>query len=166
MSIEAKIDELIAALNANTAITERVVAGQEAALAKLGDGGTAKATRTRKPKEEAAEVKNAEPAPPESGEAAAKTASDKEPTLTIDDIKATVASFAGMDDDKEARGKRVAWLKELAGYFYPNGEKTGTEALMYDAKLATFFIERKKQGLPVDFGAEYEQPEADSDDDF
>lgn len=174
MSIEAKIDELIASQNAlaaaiaaQTAITERVVLGQQAAIEKLeGAKAASTGTRTRrKAGDDAAatpaaeEQGNAAPADTASGVDAASSASEAKPVLNADGMKALCGAFTKAAADDTDRAARVAWLKSLAGYFFPNGDVVGTAALVAtpdNAKKAEFFIERKKAGLDVDFGAEYD----------
>jgi len=173
MSIEVLLQENTAALNAlaaaiaaQTAVTERVVLGQQAAIEKLeGAKAAATGTRTRKPKDEtpaATEDKgNAAPADTASGEVAASSASEPKTNavLDADGMKALCGAFTKAAADDADRAARVGWLKSLAGYFFPNGDVVGTAALVAtpdNAKKAEFFIERKKAGLDVDFGAEYD----------
>ena len=60
MSIELKIDELIAALKENSGFLEQVVAHQKIAIEKNAEGGKATGTRTRA---KSAEPKTEEKAP-------------------------------------------------------------------------------------------------------
>lgn len=176
MSIETLLQEntaavltLAEAIKAQTAITERVVLGQQAAIEKLeGAKAAATGTRTRRkagddaPSTPAAEdAGNAAPADTASGAAVASNASEPKTNavLDADGMKALCGAFTKAAADDADRAARVAWLKSLAGYFFPNGDVVGTAALVAtpdNAKKAEFFIERKKAGLDVDFGAEYD----------
>lgn len=168
MSLEALLAENTASMNAlalalaaQTAVTERVVAGQAAAMAKLPDGGGTTTRKTKAEKEaEAAAAKaaagNGEPADTDNGAAAAANASNL-PT-DVEGVKTVVSAFTSAVEG-EARAARVAFLKSIASYFFPDGSKVGSAAFAAspeNIKKAVFFINRKKADLDVDFGAEYD----------
>lgn len=156
MSIEAllaentkAVQDLIAAIGVNSGHLERVIAGQEAAMAKL-DGKPAPKSRAKKEDTPPATEKKVEPA----AEEPKKTAVFSLPS-TEAEMKAYVAAWTGATDDADERASRVDFLKALATHF---GGK-GYGALVQSeetAKQAVFFIERKKLGLKVDLNAEYD----------
>lgn len=162
MSLEALLAENTASMNAlalalaaQTAVTERVVAGQAAAMEKLDAGKPASTRRPRETKTEPAE-KVEEPAATDNGAAAAGSASDL--PSDVEGVKAFVSGFTSVVEG-EARAARVAFLKSIASYFFPDGSKVGSAAFAAspeNIKKAVFFINRKKADLDVDFGAEYD----------
>lgn len=157
MSIEAKIDDLIAAVTTNTvelaknnAHLERVIAGQADAMAKLEGMKPAAGTRTRKPKDEtpAAETPKTE----------TKVETSKPAALPkdADELKAFVSAWTGGTDDAAERAERVNFLKAIAaelGVAPKFGELVGAED---GVKKTCFYINRKKEGLSVDFGHDYD----------
>ena len=169
MSIEERVDALISALNANTAILERVVAGQEKAIEKLEGKSPAKTTRGRPKKDEtpepeaeekAPEPKKAEePAPTESGDtdAADVTSEVKKIGTDVEKMKAYIADWTAEADDADERAARVDMLKKMAAHF--GGKGYGALVTDKDTALKTvFFVERAKAvGLKkVDLDAEYD----------
>lgn len=166
MSLEAEITELrgsVAALTevvkAQTAISERLLAGQQAAIEKLEAAKPASSgTRTRKPKDEP--QGNAEPAATESGAADAKTASEEKSFLPdvkdADGLKAHVGAWTGATEDADERAKRVGVLKAMAEHFGCAPKFAELAADSDRLKQSLFFIERAKAGLPIDFSADYD----------
>lgn len=180
MSIEALIADHTAqlgamteALKANTAILERVVAGQQAALEKI-EG--AKAPTARKPRAAAAPAAEApaaeapaaeepgksppeEPAATGSGADGAASASES-PLSTLvsvastgaEAMKAYVSSWTGEGTDEE-RATKVTNLKAIAAELNV-GLKFAE--LVPHAEKVVFYIERYKLGLPVDLKADYD----------
>ena len=173
MSLEAEIAELRGTVTALTevlkqqiAVTERVVAGQAAAIEKLEAAKPSSAgTRTRKQKEEPAAAadegkSNDAPADTASGAAAASSASETKSFLPdvkdADGLKAHVGAWTGATEDADERAKRVGVLKAMAEHF---GCAPKFAELAADAdrlKQSLFFIERAKAGLPIDFKADYD----------
>lgn len=159
MSIEATVAELTKAvldlsakLDVNSGHLERVIAGQEAAMAKL-EGKPAATTRTRPKKEEPAAAAAEEPKT-EPKKVGSNPVTSNIPQ-TEADMKAYVAAWTGATDDADERASRVGFLKALADHF---GGKGYAALVQSDdtAKQAVFFIERKKLGLSVDLNAEYD----------
>ena len=156
MSLEqALIDntKALEALAAATAILsanqERFIAGQEAALVKLGD--VKPATRTRAKAEPAAETpKTAEVKP--KAEPAASTALPTD----ADGLKTFVGAWTCATDDAAERTKRVDFLKAIAAELGVAAKFGELAAATDGIKKTVFFIERKKAGLPVDFNADYD----------
>lgn len=167
MSLEAEIAELRGTITALTevlkqqiAVTERVVAGQAAAIEKLEAAKPSSAgTRTRKQKEEPAAAadegkSNDAPADTASGAADASSASEeKKPAHpTGADLEAHIKAWTGSTDDADERAKRVAVLRDIATHF---GGK-GFAPLIENPREAYFYVERAKAGLTIDFKADYD----------
>lgn len=163
------------ALKANTAILERVVAGQEAALAKL-DGAKAPTTGRGRAKKDEAEpaAGNAEPAATESPAVAATTAYKAPVIADADALKAHISAWTGGTEDTAERQKRVELLKAIAAKF---GVAPKFGELLPHASKAVFLVDRAKaMGVDaVDLKAEYDfdgHPEqevaaaAESEDEF
>lgn len=191
MSLEAKIEELTGAVAALTAIVtsqvaiqERLAAGAQIALEKIEGGKAAagaaegKATRTRKPKEEAAPEPKAEkveePASTESGEAAAASASSDDEVPFADFAKKWLMGVKDLDPkDKTSKGypeyqRRGKFLMQILGHF---GVAKAPELPEEKHLAAKFYIERFKAGKEVDFDAAYDftgapDQEVGDDDDF
>ena len=120
--LEEKIEALALALAANTAILERVVAGQQAALEKIE---TPKATRTPRATKEtpaaapepAAETGKEGAAGTESGACAATTATDGPATATNDDLKAVAVPWLAASTNPEDRKEIGEFLMSIAQLF-------------------------------------------------
>lgn len=169
MSLEEKLAENTAAVNRNSDLLERVVAGQEAAMEKLASGGTGrkrttKATETP-PADDAGNATSAgaEPAGTESPEAGA-TAADDGPTVAsiiaaigtdADKLKEHVSAWTGGTEDQAERAKRVELLKAIAGKF---GVAPKFAELIPHLQQTVFLIERAKaSGVDsVDVNAAYD----------
>lgn len=156
MSLEAALIEHAAALKANTAILERVVAGQGAAMERLEN---AKPATTRGAKKAAEATVVAEPAA-KTEEKVAETpkteAAPAVPKIKLGDgeaLKAYVSAWTGSTDDAEERAKRVDLLKAIAAHL---GVAPKFGELMGNVREVQFYIERAKAGLPVDFNADYD----------
>lgn len=179
MSIDTSIASIIAALEANTAATnrnnellERVVAGQRAAIEKL-EGAAPKATRGRKAKDETPPAGSEEPAAGNSAggsadmESSAAAGPAFEPNGVADIVggigddaeqlkKYALAWTAAADaaDSAAENKRRVELLRGIAG-------KLGTgltfAELIPHVTEVVFYIERDK-ALPgqVDFNADYD----------
>lgn len=202
-SVLAAIEANTAAVNQNNALLERVVAGQTEALAKIGDGKPA--TAARKPRQTAAEKAAAEAAGGDEQQQAAaeadvpsnfmlETASNNETVETEKGPSPTAAwrasdfseaqvkgEFAGWiseTTDPEARKERTDFVVAIAQHF---GVKTpfGANGVQDDEqrKQLLFFLRRKREGVAVDFSADYDfegdplqgsdgagEPAADEDD--
>lgn len=182
MSIEQLLTENTAALNRNSDLLERVIAGQEAAMAKLEGAVAAKpASRSRKPKDEDAGNAGGEGASTASQEPAATPAVEPAPaadaadaadapTATQDDVRKAAATLKSKLSDDEAG----AFMKSLVSHF-GTPKLVGDQSTLTPEQLAqaVFFFERKALGLPVDLNAEYDfagdpgqGAEAQQDDDF
>lgn len=174
MADSATIDfsGVVAALNRNSDLLERVVAGQEAAMAKLGDAKPATRSRTPKATDPVVEQGNAAPAATESAEAGAAAAADAAPALptTVDEMKSYCGAWTATAANADAKNAMLAFFRDAAAKL----GGAGTAGLLLDAKKSVFWIERKKAGLDVDFDATYDfggdpkqaAPAATSDDDF
>lgn len=166
------IEQLIAALDRNSDLLERVVAGQEAAMAALANGGGS----TRKPRaaksapesttgsadtaaDNGGTAGNDTAAPADTGSqaGAAETASDSAsgpviaPILSeigsdADKLKAHVSAWTGGTEDAGERGKRVQLLKDIAGSL---GVAPKFSDLVPHVAKAVFLVERAK-ALGVD----------------
>lgn len=119
MSLEAKIEELIAAVNANTEAQKSANAAYEKAVesynaAPAGEGET-KRGRGR-PKKDEAEPKAETPAetPKDEPKAEAKPAkpAEKDEEVSDDTIRAVFGSFMRVDDEAE-RESRKSFVKKL-----------------------------------------------------
>ena len=173
MSLEAKIEELtgtvaalIAIVEKQVGIQERLAAGAAAAMEKMesGKAGAAegKATRTRKPKDAEAEATPTpkpaeEPAPTASGaEDAASVASDvsfgefaKKWMNDVPNLDTKDKSSAGYPEYQ----KRGKLLMGILGHF---GVAKVGELPEEKHSKAKFFIERSIAGKEVDFDADYD----------
>ena len=182
MSLEEALAANTAATKENSALLERVVAGQEAAMAKLEV--SPKTTRKKKeepaaPQGESSDSASAGSAATETPAAGAASASEATGVAAIvagitdaDGMKAYVSGFTGATEDQTERARRVHLLKDIAA-------KCGVEpkfpAILPHAKTVVFLIERDKAGQPVDVNAAYDldgpvdqevAPAAGADDDF
>lgn len=158
MSLEAALAEHGAlmkahteALNANTKILESVVAGQKAALEKLGDGKATPGTRATKKDEPKTTPPKDEPKP------TAEESTGR--VVTDDDLKKAGAALM-QGKSKDDQGKIANTLKDMLEWMGLDraAKLTGPEAKLTDAqrKQALFFIERWTAGLSVDFNADYD----------
>lgn len=176
MSIEAALAELTAATQKNTetslaliaalgttaANQERLIAGQAAAIEKVDAGkspATATRTRGRPAKTENADTASEAPAAAAASEPTGRTVSE-------DDLRTLAAGWMKEqtgDTDRTTVGeflKSVAenfGKKKLVGPVVEGKEHLGSGLSDPDeVKQAWFFISRKKAGLPVDFGSDYD----------
>lgn len=166
MSLEALLAENTAALTAQTAILERVLLGQEAAMAKLEGVTTTRRPRATKAAEDAvmaagnlvaacvAEV-SSESTPAATGTQADAAVSASDPTQ--DDLKALAMKWRGTATDDATKAKQNELLvaivakigaKKLSG---PEGPTDPDQI-----RQAMFYIERASAGLPVDLNADYD----------
>ena len=165
MSIETLITDLIAALNRNSDNQDRLIAGQEAAMAKL-EGATATTRKPRATKADAAEpaelaaAGNSEPesapAATEMPAAAADSASDAA-VFTPNDLKVVATKWRNSTEDADVHATQNAFLKSIAEHF--GSPKLSGPDCTFDSdqvKQAIFFVKRKSGGLTVDFGADYD----------
>lgn len=187
MSIDSKIAELLAgvaalttATQANTAILERVVAGQEAAIAANAAGG-ATARKPRTPaKGSAATDADGSPAAGSSDNAAAgephvmlvapnaETAKNDKgedaPTTNYraadfsrQEVKNEFIGWLGGTTDIDERKARAAFVGVIAEHFgvkQPFHPELGIQD-EDQLKQTLFFLRRKREGLKVDFSADY-----------
>ncbi len=189
MSIDTKFDEVIAALTANTnataantAILERVVAGQESALAKLG------ADAPRAKRETAAEKKAREAAEkaaggattgngtipaadgpvmlttPANNETKLNDKQQQEPTpawrasdFSEAQVKGEFIGWLGDTSDADERKARAAFIASIAQNFGV-AKPFGPEGMKDDEQRqqALFYLRRHREGVPVDFAADYD----------
>jgi hypothetical protein len=164
MSIEAAIAELTAAVNANTAILQKLEAGREAALAQLQEKGEKPASRSRRKPEEPAAGNaagdatggSAAASPPASPSPA--DAGSTGPTATEDEVRQVATNYIkGAGDNAENRKARADNIKSITDHF-------GTAALAGDNGIkdpeqraqAVFYLKRFDAGLEVNFSAEYD----------
>lgn len=148
MSIEALLAEHTAALIANTEQLKLMNAGREEAIAALSSNPAPASKTTRAKKGETASATPAAAAAPE------KT---KRPDVSDDEMRAFVGSWLKSTADKDEQAARGAQLKSVLEHF-------GVSALVGDAGIkgederrqALFFITRFKEGLKVDFSADYD----------
>lgn len=168
MSIEALMGDLTAALNKNSTLLERVIAGQEAAMAKL-EGSTAApaARRTRKAADAPATdapAEGNESAPAATEQPVADAAAASEPaaaaTFTQDDLKAAAMGWrkaATEAKDEAALKKQGELFLGIAAHF-GSPKLTGPESTLTSEQIkqAVFFTKRAQAGLSVDFSADYD----------
>lgn len=174
MSLEAALETHAAALNRNSDLLAKVVdnqarllAGQEAALAKLD---TAKPSGSSR-----GSTKKDDPKPPtEEKKPASETASR---TISDDDLRAAGAAWMKGKSETE-RNDAFDKMNSVLEHFGLKGTKiTGPDSKL-DAdqrKQAWFYIQRWNAGLDVNFSADYDfdgdpkqdaaAPEAESEND-
>lgn len=144
MSIEALLAEHTAALNANTEQLKLMNAGRQEAISALTTSAGAAAPKARAKKGE-----TAAPAPAEVKPAG--------PDVSDDAMRAFVGGWLKSSDDKDEQAARGAQLKSVLEHFSAsalvgdNGIKSEDER-----RQALFFITRFKEGLKVDFSADYD----------
>lgn len=146
MSIEALLAENTAALNANTEQLKLLNAGREDALAAL----TAKSDAPK------ATGRGRKAATPEPVDTPAET---KKPTVDVSDdaMRAFVSGWLKSTEDAGEIAARGEQLKSILAHF-------GVTALVGDKGItgederrqALFFVTRFKEGLTVDFKADYD----------
>lgn len=161
MAIETLLERIAVALEANTAVLEKLEAGREAALEQLqnkADTGTKAPRASRKKADETpATAGNGDNASTGSQEAAATPAAD-EPTISDDDIRGAAGTYiGGAGDNVENRKARAANIKRITDHF---GSKTlvGETGIQDAAQRAQalFYLRRFNAGCEVDFSAEYD----------
>lgn len=183
MSLEAKIEELTAALAANSALLERVVAGQQEALAKVeaGSAGTGGTRTRRKPASEetppvAAEEPASKPAAPaapavhpllatpngevkKSDKGDVPTANYRAGTFGLQDVKNEFIGWMAEAAKPEDLTDRRDFVVALGNHFgVPNKLLHPTDGLKDEEQIkqALFYLRRKREGLKVDLGADYD----------
>jgi hypothetical protein len=163
MALEALIERLCVAVEQNTAATEKLVAGRDEAIAQLtaGSGGAEapKTTRGRKKADDAV-VAAVQEAPAEQVVEQAPTPTPAKAMRQVDYTTDGVFNLAsgylqesGITQDE--MGKRAANIKAVIDHF---GATAGIRSIATDEQRyqATFFLERFKAGLPVNFGQDYD----------
>lgn len=183
---------LIEALNRNSSNLERVIAGQEAAMAKLETAAGGATTRTRRSIKATDAVTtsdsanlgpNGEDVVPETkpavttaptvhtllasanGETKKNAKNEDEPTgnyrageFSRQEVKNEFIGWLGDTTDANERKARAAFVGEVAQHFGvqkpfdPTNGITDPEQL----KQTLFFLRRKRDGLKVDFSADYD----------
>lgn len=168
--IEEALAANTAALNRNSDLLERVIAGQEAAMEKLAGGAsTPRKTRASKVADAADAAGNASDASADTGSTAegAASVSEQQPeTVTVasivagiggdsEKLKAHISGWTGGTEDEAERKNRVGLLKSMAEQF---GVKPSFADLVPHAAKAVFFVERARAlGLDaVDVKASYD----------
>lgn len=178
MSLEIALTENTKAAIALTAVLarvelnqERLLAGQETAIAKIEGAKPATARPSRTAKETTAlspQLDAAGTVLPPAGSAAQKPSvqaapSEPElqlpkPTVTDDDIKAAAGAWMAGKSDAE-RNAAATFMGDLLTEFGLAGTKlTGPQSKLDDEqrRQTLFFLKRKAAGLPVDFKADYD----------
>lgn len=137
---------LTAALTRVADNQDRLIAGQEAAMAKL----ETKSTGSGRGKAAAKKAEEKAPEPePKSFLPAIKTGD-------ADALKAHIGGWTGATDDADEKKARVAFLKDMANHFGCEA-KFGELAADDDRlKQTLFYVERKKVGLDVNFSHDYD----------
>jgi hypothetical protein len=174
MSLEAKIEELsgtVAALTAlmqqQVTIQERLLAGQEKALATVAEGNPTTATkRGRKPKDADTQTTSEEPADTASGAGDAESASDAPGTAdaadetppAADKPKLTFGGAAKKWLEKEAAGTDAykARGKTIMGILANFGAAKMSELNEADEPKAMFYLKRAAKGCTINFDAAYD----------
>lgn len=167
MSIEALLDRVATAIEANTQALQVLEAGRQASLAQLekhaaaGGEGAPKTSRSRKKEAEpvtgeaAATESVASPAASPSPDPAATAAAADTANIDADLTAAVTAYIAGSngDDDKAARTENI---KAIMGHF--GGKLVGpTSTLDADQKSqALFYVKRFGAGCEVNFNQDYD----------
>lgn len=161
--LEAEIKELTAAMRENTEMLKTMNAGREEALAALiakeGTATGAAATTTRRGRKPAAEAAATTSTEPESKGVAAATWN---PDTSVDGMRAIVGPYLDQKDAdvKAANAANVRAVLEHLGAdcLNPIPAKPDAKALEGEdeRRQAAFFITRFREGLTVDFSAEYD----------
>ena len=147
MSIEALLAENTAALNANTEQLKLMNAGREEAISAL----TSQAAAGAAPKTTRAKKGETATAP------AAEVKTPAGPDVSDDAMRGFVGGWLKSTEDKDEQAARGLQLKSVLEHFSAsalagdNGIKSEDER-----RQALFFITRFKEGLTVDFGADYD----------
>lgn len=154
MSLEEALLEHTAALKENTAVLQRVVAGQQAAIEKI-EGAKPATTRTRAPK------KDDTPAPaPTEEQVAGDTPQSFLPGIKVGDdegLKAHVQPWlAEATKGSPEALARVDFLKSASAHLGVEPKFPQIAAEADRLKQFLFFFERKKAGIDVNFSAEYD----------
>ena len=155
MSLEAAIAKLTSEVELSRAATEknnellsRVVEGQQAAMAKLEGATVAKVTKKESDAKASTSTK---------GTKSSKTVKEDKPKeVTQDDLKdAAVPHLQSLKGEASATFK--AFLNGMAEHFGCS-KLTGPDGISDagDLAQAVWFVNRFKEGLPVDFNAEYD----------
>lgn len=159
--------DLITQLKVTASFQERLVAGQAAAIEKVE---APKATRKRAA-DKAAETPT--PTPEPTPAPAEETAEVAKAAPTSDELREIAAGYLSMDQDAAKITERRNFIGSLLQHF-GSPKIAGDESTLDDEqrKQSAFFILRKKGGLSVDFGADYDfdgdpvAAEASGGDDF
>lgn len=186
MSIEQIIADNTAALNRNSDLMERVIACQEAAIAKLEGAPAAKRTRARKEEAPAGNGSPGSAATESAGDGASGASEVTEPPAasqsaaeqaakSVESLTAYLKSWTSSAPDDAEKNKRVDLLKAVAE---KNGVAPGFSTIFPHAKELVFFVERYKAGITdIDLSLDYDLdgdpaqaveagPAATSDDEF
>lgn len=162
MAIEELLTKHIAALDRNSDLLERVIAGQEAALAKLGEAPKASTGRGKKAAEAPAASEQPAAAPlaaeqPASDPPAEKPAAPSSEAPTQDKLKEVALAWRNENPDEAVIKAKGEFLVAMTAHFGAKG-LTGPNGLSDPEQLkqAIFYVRRKAAGLEVDFGAEYD----------
>lgn len=146
------MEALTQALNRVADNQERLIKGQEAAIEKL-EGAKPTSTRGRKAKEPVEEAAPAAAAV----EPEAPTATFPHLTIKTEDaLKAHISAWTGGTEDAAEKAARVQFLKDMAAEFGCAPKFSEFAAEPERLKKSVFYVDRKKAGLPVDFGADYD----------
>ena len=152
-SVLTNITALTAAITRQSDIQERLLAGQEAALAKLEGAKPARTPRAAKVTETAAPAAAEEPAPKEEPAAAVETQSFLPDVSSLEKFEAFCKGWVVAAADAEAKKDRVAFAKAVADNF---GVEAKFPAMFPHAEQVAFYFLRKAEGCKVDFNAEYD----------
>lgn len=153
MSLEQKIEKLTEALAKNNELLTAVVAGQKAAMTKLTEASTVTTTSNKAANtaDNTTSTRRGRPPKVETPAKESKTTSSVE--FTNEMLKeATLPWMTAAKGDEKAAIKD--FLKALTTEF---GVTKVTEIADQDElKRALFYVARRKEGLEVDFNAEYD----------
>ena len=161
MSLELKIETLTATLARNNELMEQLVATRQEGLAKieaLSDtkGGAEDAAAAAEKPARRTRATKAEPAPAAKEEPKKVKASKHLPKLDDESIRAYMGEWMGTFKTKEDRQPHVEFIKSVQEYFGTATLVGDTGIPLDDRKQAMFFIARHREGLPVNFDADYD----------
>lgn len=158
MSVEALLERVATAIEANTAAVEKLTAGREAALAQLektvGAGEPAKPARGRgKKADETAAVTTETPAATTETPAETPAPAASGPTVTEEELRKAAVDYVGSVGQEKAGPN----LKAIADHFGvsalagPTGIQDGEQRAQ-----AAYYIARYGAGLEVNFSEDYD----------
>jgi len=159
MSIEAALEANTAATLVNNSLLERLLAGQEAALAKIEPPKASRApaaAKAKEPETPAPTAKEPETPAPTAEESTAAAFTPHIDPNDDDKMKAWVGGWMNADNGAH-KPDRGAFMKSVLAEFGVSTLTNDTGIKGADNRQrAYFYFARKMAGLPVDFKADYD----------